>query len=68
MDCVSQWQKCKNRIMKRGFFTPEEDQIIRTRVKEWNQVKKGLWKQLESELSRPGKSISQRWRKQLNCS
>jgi hypothetical protein len=53
--------------MKRGFFTPEEDEIIRTRVKEWNQVKKGLWKQLESELSRPGKSISQRWRKQLNC-
>ena len=66
MDCVWRWEKLRQlSTMRQGFFTYEEDEIIRKRVAEWGDRGRGLWKVLEKELGRPGKSISQRWRKQL---
>lgn len=65
MDCVGKWEKIRYSVMKQGFFTEEEDAIITQRVLEWGTRGKGLWKMLEGELGRPGKNISQRWRKQL---
>ena len=65
MDCVWQYEKIRHATMKQGYFTADEDAIIRKRVEEWGNRGKGLWKSLEEELGRPGKSISQRWRKQL---
>jgi len=65
MECIWQYEKSRNSTMKQGTFTSSEDAIIRRRVAEWGNQGNGLWKSLEAELGRPGKSISQRWRKKL---
>jgi len=54
--------------MKQGYYNQDEDAIIIARVNEWIKLgknMKGKWIELEAELGRPAKSISQRYRKQL---
>ena len=65
-DCGSKYNLIKQREMKKGHFTAEEDALICKRVEEWGDKGNGLWVALEKEMDRPGKLISERWRLTLS--
>ena len=60
-DCRNKYAGLQNRERKKGPFTAEEDELIRTKVSEWGDQGVGLWKALEKEMNRDGRCISQRW-------
>lgn len=61
--CCRRWHLQHDAGLKRGPFTPEEDECIREYVKEWGDPKRkpGLWQKLKAVLQRPGLYIRQRW-------
>lgn len=62
-DCQNKWNTIKKANLKVGRFTPEEDEIIRRTVTDWdgNGVRQGLWIQLQNELGRRNDVIRKRW-------
>jgi hypothetical protein len=66
------WTKIRLTKFKHGAYSPEEDRLIITRVREWYsrpeemRPKTGLWVALEKELNREDKRISERWRSILS--
>jgi hypothetical protein len=68
--CKRIWQNyqrsLKNKSLKKGPFSPQEDAIIIVRVSAWDKKKTGLWIGLERELGRSGANICSRWRKVLS--
>lgn len=44
--------------MKKGVFTVKEDVLIRRRVAEWGDKRRGLWVSLEKEMGRPAQNIA----------
>ncbi len=71
-DISHAWSKIRLSKFKRGAYSPEEDRLIVTRVREWYsqpeeiRPKSGLWVALEKELNREDKRISERWRSILS--
>jgi len=61
--CCRKWHLLRDAALKRGPFTPEEDECIRAHVEEWGDPKRkhGLWQKLKEVLKRPGLYIRQRW-------
>uniref|UniRef100_A0A7S3HL51 Uncharacterized protein n=1 Tax=Spumella elongata TaxID=89044 RepID=A0A7S3HL51_9STRA len=66
-DCRSKWTTMQRSItiqeMRKGPFTPEEDNLVLQRVAEWGDKGQGVWKSLEVELGRPSNNIGNRYRK-----
>jgi hypothetical protein len=61
VDCYNKWRLLSLKSLKRGRFTPEELELIRTRVEEWGDRGKGLFARLEKEMGRGEHNIRQRW-------
>jgi hypothetical protein len=65
-NCKRKWLLLQSFNMKKGPFTPEEDDIISNRVIEWGDKGNGLWKSIEKEIGRADSTIRQRWDKRLS--
>lgn len=63
-DCKNKSRYLKDRELKKGDFTVEEDALIRQRAAEWGNKGNGLWVSLQKELGRAGRFISMRWKQQ----
>src|SRR4051812_22626907 len=63
VDCQTKYAGVRDRAMKHGHFTLEEDQLIVRRVAEWGTRGKGLWPALEIEMDRPRSSLKTRYSK-----
>ncbi len=65
-DCCDKWHKTMaSKAWICGLFTEEEDLMILHSVREWEEKfghKPGVWTQLQKELGRRSKAISQRWK------
>ncbi|KAJ1440165.1 hypothetical protein B484DRAFT_476757 [Ochromonadaceae sp. CCMP2298] len=68
--CRTKWYHSqtllRNKSLKKGPFSPEEDAIILAGVAAWDMNEKGLWSSLERELGREGPSTQKRWNKILS--
>lgn len=64
--CNKKWKTLINSRMKKGYFTAEEDALIRERVAAWGDKGEGLWVSLEKEMDRPRSIIGGRWHKKLS--
>jgi len=58
--CAAKWQRIERKKM--GHFTPEEDELILQRVKEWGDRGQGLWVNLSEEMDRAAGTIMARWK------
>ncbi len=63
VECQTKCAAVRDKTMKHGHFTQEEDQLIMQRVAEWGTRGKGLWPALESEMDRPRSSLKTRYAK-----
>lgn len=53
MTCRNLYIAHRNKVMRHGDFTAEEDALILRRVSEWGDRGRGLWTSLEGEMNRP---------------
>ena len=60
-DCRTQWIALQDFTTKKGKFSPEEDAVIKMRVKEWGSKGRGLYTTIARELNRPKTAIFRRW-------
>lgn len=63
-DCNDKWY-LKDKKLRKGPFTTEEDALIKERVAEWGNKGNRLWVSLEKEIGRPAHIISKYWRRHL---
>jgi hypothetical protein len=61
LDCSNKYNHLLASRMKKGPFTPDEDALIRRRVREWGDKGNGLWVALQEEMGRPSSKVQRRW-------
>lgn len=62
-ECKSKFRSLQVACMRKGPFTPEEDNIIIQTVADWvhNDRGRGMWAMVERQLRRSSRSIRDRW-------
>lgn len=62
-ECLDKWKAITQEKLKKGIFTPAEDELLMRKVKEWGdpKEKKGLWVKLSKEMGRREGSLVRRY-------
>jgi len=61
--CSHRWQKVLNPLIKKGAWSPEEDEMLQNAIKQWGC---GKWSRIASFVSgRNGKQCRERWHNHL---